>query len=120
MIIRQQQMTSLSEAKRQSFEQRVVDYLNRCFPNECQALTTVGIQSLIRYGIRRAKSHGIDLERDVCKYIALMFTFGRDFDNNRDLPWASNILTDDSIGSSTVKTDRLFAAAKQHAGSPRS
>ena len=70
---------------------------------------------MIRYGVERAGSYGIGTERDVCKYIDLMFAFGRDFDKNQDLPWASRILEDDTLKSPTVKTERLFAEGKLRA-----
>jgi hypothetical protein len=120
MIIRSQQMASLSKVLRQDFVERMEAYLNRCFPEECQAIGKADVQNTIRYGIERAKRHDIDLERDVCKYIAIMFAFGRDFDSSPALPWASSILNDDTISNSTVKTERLFAAARQQSESPRS
>src|SRR5689334_20361906 len=107
MIIRQQQMTTLSDVALRSFEDRVAAHLNRCFPDDCRALGPTGVQEIIRYGTRRAESHGIDLERDVCKYIDLMFSFGRDFDSSPDHPWASRILQDETINNSTIKTERL-------------
>jgi hypothetical protein len=112
MIIRQQQMAVLTEASRGKFEDRMVEHLNRCFPSECQALGDKGVLEAIRYGIERAASHGINLERDVCKYIDLMFAFGRDYDRDPALPWASRILQDDTFKSSTMKMERLFSEAK--------
>jgi hypothetical protein len=115
MVIRQQQMATFSQARQKTFEERMAGHLNRCFPSECEALGEQGVQDAIRYGIERAASHGIASERDVCKYIDLMFAFGRNFDRNRDLPWASSILKDETLKTATAKMERLYATAKRHA-----
>jgi len=112
MIIRQEQMVFLSQGCLGKFEKSMAEHLNRCFPDKCKALGEQGIQEVIRYGIKRAASHHITLERDVCKYIDLMFAFGREFDSNPDLPWASRILEDGSFKNATAKVDRLFDTAK--------
>jgi hypothetical protein len=115
VIIRKQQINSFSHASLEQFKERMEGHLRRCFPAECEALGDERVQDTIRYGIERAASHGIDLERDVCKYIDLMFTFGRDFDSNLNLSWAADILNDETVKTSTMKIERLFAAAKRQA-----
>jgi hypothetical protein len=37
-------------------------------------------------GVLRAKAYGIQAERDMVKYLNLMFVFGRDFDTEFELP----------------------------------
>ena len=83
MIIRQALMTFLSQVSRSKFEDSVAEHLKRCFPAECETLGTHGVQQTISYGVERAASHGIVLERDVCKYIDLMFVFGRNYDTDK-------------------------------------
>jgi hypothetical protein len=114
VIIRDRQMASLSQANIQRFEDRVAEHLNRSFPANCKILGPSGVEEIIRYGIRRAASHGINLERDVCKYIDVMFAFGRDFDRDPHLPWACRILTDEDFTNSTARMERLFEEAKMH------
>src|SRR3954469_13166811 len=101
MIIRQEQMARLSRVHRRKFEDCVAEHLNRCFPDKCAVLGEARLRHVIRYGIERAASHGINLERDVCKFIDLMFAFGYGFDKSPDLPWVSPILEDDSFKNST-------------------
>lgn len=112
MIIRRQQIASLSKISAAKFEARTAEHLARCFPDECKGLGDDKLRELIRYGVEHAAKYGIDLERDVCKYIDLMVVFGRDFDTSADRPWASLILEDKSLANSTAKTERLFAEAK--------
>ena len=80
MVIRRRQMAMFSGTALQSFEDRVAAHLNRCFPDQCKLLGEPSLRGTIRYGIERASQHGINAEREVCKYIDLMVVFGRDFD----------------------------------------
>ena len=114
MVIRQQQMETFSNASQVSFEDRMEAHLGRCSPEECRKLGAEGVRGVIRHGIHRARVHGIILERDVCKYIDVMFAFGPDFDSDPKLPWASAILSDDSINDATNRTEHLFETAKLH------
>ncbi len=110
MIIRGQQMDVLNRVAVRKFELRMAEHLQRCFPAECGRLGEAGLQDGIRDGIKRAESHGFSLQRDVCKYIDLMFVFGRDYDCD---PWAAGILADDTFDDPSLKMDRLFSAAKR-------
>lgn len=114
MRVRSEQINALSQQKVDSFEDRMEQHLLRCFPGECAALGSEGVRETIRYGIERASSYGIDLERDVCKYIDLMFAFGRDFDRSPESSWAGPILTDPAYSTGTEKIEQVYAAAKSH------
>src|SRR4051812_18248003 len=111
MIIRQEQLASLSTAARTKFEDRVAEHLKRCFPKQCEELGEAGIQNLIDSGIHQAAKHEIILERDVCKFIDLMVAFGRAFDHDPALPWASEILEDETFHNATARVERLFEKA---------
>ena len=112
MVIRQTQMAALTQSRQKDFEHSMAGHLQRCFPNEYKALGEKGTRSEIRYGIGQAATHGISLERNVCKYIDLMFVFGRDFDRDPGLPWAPRILADGALNNETLRTERLFEEAK--------
>src|ERR1700722_16378641 len=116
MVIRKQQIETFSNVLLASFKQRMEAHLDRCFPNECRELGVDGVRRMIRYGIERAGKYGIALERDVCKYIDLMFAFGPNFDS--ELPWPSAILNDGAITDPTTRTERLFEAARLHSWRP--
>jgi hypothetical protein len=106
-------MGVLSEATLKSFEDRMVIHLNKCFPSQCKAWGEPAVRDTIRYGVERAATHDITSKREVCKYIDLMVVFGRDFDQDPTLPWASSILGDRTLRGSTVKLERLYETAKQ-------
>src|ERR1700681_3763804 len=107
MVIRSAQMDAFSENASQAFEDRMMAHLNRCFPDQCGAMQEAGVRETIRYGIEQAADHGITAQRDVCKYIDLMVVFGRDFDRDPAVPWASSILNDRALIDPTVRTETL-------------
>src|SRR5437764_345403 len=113
MIIRQEQMAVLAGVHQRKFEDELAEHLNRCFPDKCAALGEARMRHVIRHGIGRAASHGINLERDICKFIDLMFVFGYGFDECPDLPWVTPILEDDSFKNSTAKMEYLFDEGKR-------
>ena|SRR5215203_6777882 len=111
--IRNEQMEVFSDAVRQSFEDRMVTHLNRFFPAQCEALGENEVRLVIRYGTRRAAEYDAKAERSVCKYIDIMFAFGRDFDRNPDFPWAKRILIDRPYPTPSQKIDHLYEVAMQ-------
>src|SRR5579863_1527090 len=90
--ISKETMAVFSAAKTETFVERMLVHIRKCFPVEYESLGETATTDTIRYGIASASRYGIQGERDVCKYIDLMLVFGRDFDRN--VPWASRILTD--------------------------
>ena len=93
------------------FEDRMATHLNKFFPDICKTLGDGPLREAIQYGMRRAKFYHISSERDVCKYIDLMFAYGPDFDKDPALPWAAGILKDDTISDPTEKIERLYEHA---------
>ena len=113
--LRQQHVDAFSEVTARSFEDRMVRHLNKFFAERCEALGEGGVRDAIRHGIRRAADYDIRTERNVCKYIDLMFAFGRDYDTDAELPWAGLILNDPAIQGPTERIDRLYDRAIEHA-----
>jgi len=109
--IRNEQWTELSSATQRSFEQRMVVHLRKFFPQQCEALGATDLQDTIAHGIERAKTYDIVTERDVCLYIDLMMVFGRDFDTNPNLSWASYLLQDPHVNYPAHKIDQLYDTA---------
>jgi hypothetical protein len=114
LIIRKEQMAVFSRAELEEFGDRMVKHLNKCFSEECKSLGEPEVRKLIQYGVGRAASYGITVERDVCKYIDLMMAFGVDFDQSTHHSWASNVLNHPKLKNPTRKMNRLFQVAKRH------
>ena len=90
----------------------MVEHLRKFFSDECELLGEDGTRQTIHYAIERAGEYGIVSERDVCIYTDVMFAFGRDFDKDPKLPWAAQILNDESLKDSpSEKVDKLYEAA---------
>jgi hypothetical protein len=92
LLIRKPQLEALGARHRSAFAARLGEHLGRFFPERCRVLGPEGVAEAIEHGITRAALYGLTSERDVCKYIDLMFVFGRDFDRAECQPWAARIL----------------------------
>ena len=110
--LRPDQLAALQPAAVDSFDDRVADHLRQFFPEQCQNLGADGLKEAIDYGIHRAAAYRIELERDICVFLELMFTFGVDFD--RQVSWAATILNDPAILDPSQKIEKLFQEAARH------
>ena len=118
MQLRAKQMKALSNAAEQSFESRMVLHLRQFFPEQCKSLGEDGVRGQIHDGISAAATYDLVAERDVCKYIDVMFTIGWHFDQDPQIPWAREILTDDSVEDPTTRIENLCEAVELAAASP--
>jgi hypothetical protein len=110
--IRKEQDEELGKIALKRFEDSMVEHLRKFFSDECELLGEDGTRQTIHYAIERAGEYGIVSERDVCIYTDVMFAFGRDFDKDPKLPWAAQILNDESLKDSpSEKVDKLYEAA---------
>ena len=109
--IRPEQFAVFQKAALEEFEGLMVIHLSKFFPARVTELGEPNVRDLIRYGIQRAASYRISQEPEVCKYIGIMVVFGRDFDRDPQLPWASAILGNPNFPSSSVRVTELHEAA---------
>lgn len=110
--LRSQHTEAFDQDIRRRFENRMVAHLNQFFPARCQALGEPAVREWISHGIGRAAGYGIVAERDACKYIDVMFVFGRDFDIDPLNPWAAPILTARAVDP-TDKANHLLQTARR-------
>ena len=106
--IRPEQNEALSDYMLRSFEKRVLAHLRKCFPKKCEAMDKEKLIELIREGLQRSRSYGIETERNVMEFIDLMVVFGRHFDTDKTYPEAAKILADENANGQK-KIDRLYA-----------
>ena len=97
---------------RRAFENEMVDYLRRAFREQCETMDDVALRQIIRDGIVRAARHSFESDGQVRRWLAMMFTFGRDFDSDPDCSWAREVLR---YGDSSTenKMERLFKEARR-------
>lgn len=112
--IRQQQMDTLSEVSLKSFEDRMISFLQKHFPDQCEKLEQSGVRMLVHRGIARAREHGFLCEQDVCQFVALMILLGANFDRNPALPATQQVLNDADLNDfPELKMVTLYAAAEE-------
>ncbi len=87
-------------------------HLRRHFAEACDVLGPFELREAIEQGIASSARHRIETERGICKYLGLMFVFGRDFDRNQT--WAARILAQaGSISEEEIMTQLSRAAASR-------
>jgi len=115
LTIRNQQMAVFEAFAGELFLKKMEQHLRVFFPEQCDSMTSDEIRRTCEHGCARAAFHGITSERDVCKYINLMFTFGREFDVDLRWPWATRILRDAAVSGPTLRINRLYIESMQYA-----
>ncbi len=98
-----------------NFEDRMVNHLYKCFSGPCKKIGELQVRKAIQHGIERTKKYGIISQRDICKYLNIMFVFGKDFDTNPNFSWARKILSNPSSHSPSWVIKDLYDAAIQNA-----
>jgi hypothetical protein len=114
LVIRSEQIEALEEQMMKGFEDRMVSYLARHFPDSWAALGEAAVRESIQKGIERSGSYDITTEYDVARYIELMHLFSEDFDTSPETPWAASVLEDPDLGP-FVKMDELWKMAEREA-----
>ena len=109
--IRQAQMDVLAEMSWQAFYEQFHAHAVKAFPDRCRGADRETMMETIRGGRARAERHGLSAERDISRYLNLMFLFGDDFDANPAFGWALQILEDASIGSPADRFELLYYEA---------
>jgi len=111
--IRSAQLPALAPAT-PSFRGRACEHLRRHFPEATAALGDRALSVLVDDGTRRAMHYGFVSERDVCKFLNLMFTFGRHFDQDPRQAWARPFLEAAATSTPTLQMVRLCEHAREH------
>lgn len=111
IVIDERNFASFERASLERFFADMRAHVERCFPEQFRALERETLDELLRHGLARARTHGFSGERDVCKFIDLMFVFGRDFDRDPQFPWASEILVGRWPADPSARIARLGEAA---------
>jgi len=109
--IRPEQYEFFRRTATKNFEERMTQHLKEFFPGIYQSLGEEHAREVILYGMKRAASYQITIERDVCKYIDVMLIYGNDFDRDPVCEWATNILNDQQLKDSGDMVAQLFDVA---------
>lgn len=108
--LRAEQMEALRAVKLHAFADRLLVHAKHYFPSACRALGEDGTRAHISHAIERARVYDLSTERDLCKYLNLTFSFGRDFDTDPGHAWMGAILRERDSDPSH-KLNRLYKTA---------
>ncbi|WP_043431368.1 hypothetical protein [Cystobacter fuscus] len=111
--INEQQMLRFAESRIRGFEERMVHHLGELFPLRCAAMGASSLRSMVQGGIRRATSHGLTVEKDVCLFICAMCALGEGVDVDAHSPWVMQVLGKESPGTTSEKVERLCELASE-------
>lgn len=112
--IRKEQNEELGKIALKRFEDNMVEHIKEFFPKYYEIHEEPLIRKVILYAVDRAESYDLITERDLCFYINLVFLLGSNFDTDPQLPWAAEILKDETITDSVTRIDRLHDKAMQY------
>ena len=109
--IRKAQIQEFKIAGMRDFERRMVIHLCKYFPIQGEVLGEDQILKVVQYGIAKAHTYGFETERNLAVYLTLMPMLGSNFDVDVQLPWTTEILTDENETNNKERMDRLSRQA---------
>jgi hypothetical protein len=112
LVIRNEQMDTLSRHLVGSFINRMVAHVKEFWPEKCEELGEEAVRESIRDAMDIAREFGIINEYDVGRYIDLIYEFEWPADEGPDTPWAEDILNDADLDG-TTKMDCLYEEANR-------
>lgn len=115
LTIRKAQMEEFEKGVLRQFEEEMAVHLQEFFSEECEILGNERLYDIIRFAIEKAGEYNIELRNDICIFTDIMFAFGRNFDNDPDLPWAKEILNNPEFDDEpSEKVELLYEEAMNH------
>lgn len=115
LVIRQEQMAALAEARWTELLPKVAAYLRAQCPKQVGELDDPALETFIRDALRRGAGHGFAVEWDLVRFCWLAALHGERFDES--CPWAREILSTSGC-SPTERADMLEHHHLNYLGSP--
>jgi hypothetical protein len=92
LLLSKQQMTALRVRERDVFAQELFEEMQEKHPDRFARLGEMEMREWIKNGCTQPKRYGIQTEAGIRDYVSLMMQLGRNFDEDPELPWASDLL----------------------------
>ncbi len=108
MVIRHEQMQTLSAAVEQNFQQQLVDEMREFAPWHAEVLGDSGLLRCVQFAIQRSRKYGFTNRGPIRLYLQMIFLLGADFDSDALLPWAGEILSNPLIANQTDRATLLY------------
>lgn len=90
-------MRVLNEIFREKFRRTVAEYLRTEFSVRCAATPAADLLAFVDKGVAKGERFGLEMEADICDYVAFLFEHGMEFETDPKLSWAQTILDDDTL-----------------------
>jgi len=104
-------MQEFERADAPYFEERTVKRLKNAFPKHAAILGDEGLHAVVKCAVGQAAQYGMRQQGGAGLFADLLILLGRSFDQDPQLPWASQVLKDTGIASEQARAQRLHAAA---------
>jgi hypothetical protein len=109
--VHEEQIKELS-APREAYEQRLVEHLERAYPDLCREKGAAGVKDDVRRLVDRAQDHGFVTEVEIARYAVIAFLFGPEFDADPAYLWAAKTL-DRSTRPNWLRLEILYHEAQR-------
>lgn len=113
LTIRRPQLKALGKPGRELLAERAVASLRAHWPQRCFEMGADGTAALVAAAIDTAEARGFRTDQQLLRFINLAMALGAGFPQNRDMPWAREILRDARL-TPDGKLDRLFEKAVRY------
>jgi len=94
IVITKEQIEAFRNGSYTAFEQRLLEKLAERYPERIKACGEAPALGMVRLGVERAKSRGLAAEEDLLRYLSMMLLFGSEWEQDPQLPWATNALAE--------------------------
>ncbi len=113
MIIRPEQIESMSRAEMPRFRAEMLEHIRAHFPKHFELLQEPGLDAVIRIGFERGKQLGLETRHQMILFLDYRIMLGSGFETDPQLPWAAAILG--SLESNRdAAIDRLYQATMSY------
>jgi hypothetical protein len=107
LLIALEQIRRFEHVMLEGFERRLLAHIEEHFPTHWRVVGAAQMGQVVRFGISRARSAGLQTERDGYLFHSLMLSLGSHFDTDPQYPWLAGALGNDAVGS---RSERLVNA----------
>ena len=109
LVIRREQMEALRAPRWREFAALATRHCRFRHPVECSQMTDEALESLVRAGLRRARSYHFDQSQDLMRFLDLLLTVGPDADQQ---PQIAAILAQKKYSPAT-RMNLIFRSLKE-------
>lgn len=114
LILRKKQLEAFDRIERPAFIDQMMVHIRKHFPRHPEFLGQATMRAVVDNGIVQAEKYSFVTRHDVCLFVDLMIMLGHGFDTDPQLPWAIDILKDETLPTPAEKMDLLYDSAMDY------